>query len=80
MQKTRLLLQCMRELSIAEKALARMTQLAFHKSSRKEFTTEEWSEFADNFMQLGFLEHTVHKLRLQLSEWFSKNSCDKDNP
>lgn len=75
------LLICMSEIGLAEQALARMTQLAFYKSERSDFTDEELSEFADNYMQLGLLEYSLHKLRLELTYWLYKkhtSEVDKD--
>lgn len=63
------LLLCMSEISLAEEALARMTQLSFYKFGRKDFTDEELSEFINHYMQLGLLEHTLHKVRLELTDW-----------
>lgn len=63
------LLICINEINLAEKSLARMTQMAFYKSGRKDFTAAELSEFTDNYMQLGLLEYTLHKLRLELADW-----------
>lgn len=63
------LLVCLSEIGLAEKALARMTQMVFYKYGRRDFTDEELSEFTDHYMQLGLLEHTLHKLRLELADW-----------
>lgn len=71
------LLICMSEINLAEKALARMTQLAFYKSGRRDFTTEELNEFTNNYMQLGLLEYSLHKLRLELAEWLRAKHSSK---
>lgn len=73
------LLSCMQQIGSTEKALARMTQIVYYKSSRKDFTSEEWSEFNDHFMQLGLLEYTLNKLRLELSGWLGKKHSDEES-
>ncbi|SMC98247.1 hypothetical protein [Sporomusa malonica] len=71
------LLICINEVSLAEKALAKMTQMAFYKSGRKDFTADELSEFTNNYMQLGLLEYSLHKLRLELTDWLkTKNTIE----
>ena len=73
------LLICMNEIGLAEKALARMTQLAFYKSGRSDFTDEELREFTNNYMQLGLLEYSMYKLRLELADWLNtKHSSEID--
>ncbi|SDF15821.1 hypothetical protein [Sporomusa acidovorans] len=71
------LLLCMNELGLAEKALVRMTQLVFYKSGRKDFSNEELEEFTDHYLQLGLLEHTLHKLRMELTEWMKATNEGK---
>ena len=74
----KMLLVCMQEFALAEKALARITQIVYYKSSRKDFTPEEWSEFNDHYMQLGLLEYTLNKLRLELSGWLGEKHFDEE--
>lgn len=71
------LLICMSEIALAEKALVRMTQLAFYKSGRRDFTDKELNEFTNNYMQLGLLEYSLHKVRLELDDWLQKNRINE---
>jgi hypothetical protein len=71
------LLLCMSEISLAERALARMTQMVFNKTDHKELSNKELEEITNHYLQLGFLEHTLHKVRMDLTDWLKGKDVGK---